>query len=202
MTLNDTKLEESETLFQTLPSLPSHFERFQCVSHKNEILICGGYNNRDCYSYHTLKNQYKLICSYPDSIGLVGHCVVKRINNNNSDIITLLSFGGANKHVLVMKYKSVWDNTEQNKKENIIQYNKWIPWTDNFHVSIEIGRKKDDYEGVRAVIGGSNNHLLFIAYHPKNISVYNLNKYQFVKHQALSFNILSGYHCFVKKNKK
>ncbi|ETO07760.1 hypothetical protein RFI_29630 [Reticulomyxa filosa] len=206
MTLNDTKLQECETLFQTLPSLPSFFERLQCVSHNNEILICGGYGNHACYSYHTLKNQYKLICSYPNTVYLYGHCVVKRINNsnNNPDIITLLSFGGEHKHVLVMKYKSVWDDTEKNEKVNTMQYNKWIPWTDNFHVSIEIGRKKENYNRARAVIGGSNNHLLFTAYYPNRISVYDLNKYTFIKHHTLPYIISSnnfGYRCFVIKTR-
>ncbi|ETO16304.1 WD repeat-containing protein [Reticulomyxa filosa] len=200
MDLNDTKLQELDTIFQTLPSLPSSFKKPQCVSHKNEILVCGGYNNGNCYSYHTLKNQYKLICSYPETIQLVGHCVVKRISNN-SDVTTLLSFGGQHKHVLVMKYKSVWDDTKKSKTEDIIQYNKWIFWTDNFHVYVEIGRNKDDYEGACAVIGGSNNHLLFIAYYPHNISVYDLNKYQFVKHHVLSSDNFLGYNCFVIKTK-
>ncbi|ETO29517.1 hypothetical protein RFI_07604, partial [Reticulomyxa filosa] len=130
----------------------------QCVLHKHELLICGGYEQRACYSYHTLKNEYK------------GHCVVELINNsNNKDInqITLLSFGGSNKHSLVMKYVN----------------------------------RDHDYFGVRALIGGSNNHLLFITYFYKNISVFDLNTFQFIKHNILPTNYDIGYHCFVSKSK-
>ncbi|ETO02869.1 hypothetical protein RFI_34544, partial [Reticulomyxa filosa] len=65
------------THFQTLKELPTPLSQSQCVLHKYEILICGGYDQRACYSYHTLKNEYKFICKYPIGVGLYGHCVVK-----------------------------------------------------------------------------------------------------------------------------
>ncbi|ETO05823.1 hypothetical protein RFI_31574, partial [Reticulomyxa filosa] len=151
------------THFQTLKELPTPFEQSQCVLHKHKLLICGGENERTCYSYHTLKNEYKFICDYPSDVELYGHCVLKLVDgNNNNDKdnnqITLLSFGsgwsGSNKHTLLMKYVSVWsdDNnndeneneTNKSKKFNQLNksnnYNEWIPFTDNHNHPIIIGR--------------------------------------------------------------
>ncbi|ETO35654.1 hypothetical protein RFI_01408 [Reticulomyxa filosa] len=51
-------------------------------------------------------------------------------------------------------------------------YNEWSPFTDNHNDPIIIGRDENhNYEGVRTVIGGINNHLLFITYYENNISV-------------------------------
>ncbi|ETO05504.1 hypothetical protein RFI_31892, partial [Reticulomyxa filosa] len=104
------------TLFEPLASCSSQFIKTQCVTHNHEILICGDYFKRDCYSYHILKDQYKHVCSYPSSVQLDGHCVIKCINNanDNANELILLSFGGQSngkkKHTLIMKYVSVWDN--------------------------------------------------------------------------------------------
>ncbi|ETN99007.1 hypothetical protein RFI_38481, partial [Reticulomyxa filosa] len=135
------------------------------------------------------------ICEYPSHIELDGHCVVKLVDNNNKDRnqITLLSFGGSaytKKHTLVMKYISVWSNISKN-------CNEWIPFTDNRNRPIIIGRDENHfYQGVRAVIGGSNNHLLFITYLYKNISVFDLNTFQYIKHDKLPTGNLIYYHCF------
>ncbi|ETO07763.1 hypothetical protein RFI_29628 [Reticulomyxa filosa] len=76
----------------------------------------------------------------------------------------LLSFGGYPKHTLAMKYISVWDNIS-NKSNDSNNFNEWIPFTDKHNHPIIIERDKYHYhEGVRAVIGGRNNHLLFITY--------------------------------------
>ncbi|ETO02746.1 hypothetical protein RFI_34667 [Reticulomyxa filosa] len=88
-----------------------------------------------------------LICNYPSDVKLSGHCVVKLVDNNNnnnndSNQITLLSFGGYNKHTLVMKYVSVWSNDNQSKILKILnKYNQWIPFTYNHNHPIIIGRK-------------------------------------------------------------
>ncbi|ETO08002.1 hypothetical protein RFI_29387 [Reticulomyxa filosa] len=163
------------TSFQSLKDLPTPLSQSQCVLHKHELLICGGYEQRACYSYHTIKNEYKFICEYPSDAQLRGYCVVKLVDNNNKDKnqITLLS----------------------NKFDN---YNQWISFTDNDNHSIIIGRDNDNYIDVRALIGGSNNHLLFITYLKNKISVFNLNTFQFIKHDHLPFymNYLP-FHCFV-----
>ncbi|ETO08729.1 hypothetical protein RFI_28658, partial [Reticulomyxa filosa] len=134
----------------------------------NEIIICGGVNKSDCYSYHMIKNQYKLICSYPEEVTLLGHCVVKLANDKKSaNGTTLLSFGGRYKHTLVMKYVSVWGKESNGIAKDC---NQWFPFIDkNSNRAVSIGRDEDIYSEVRAVIGGSNNNLLFVMYLPKNI---------------------------------
>ncbi|ETO30070.1 WD-40 repeat protein [Reticulomyxa filosa] len=206
------KFEQSQhtitsTLFQILKALPTPLYQSQCVIHKHELLICGGYKQRSCYSYHTIKNEYKFICNYPSHVALEGHCVVKLVENNKGkNKITLLSFGsdcdGRNKHTLAMKYVSVWSNGNDNeinkfkKSNNSSKCNKWISFTDNHNNPIII----DSYQGVRAVIGGINNHLLFITYRKNNINVFNLNTFQFIKRDTLPINGRIQYHCFVLKS--
>ncbi|ETO35155.1 hypothetical protein RFI_01919 [Reticulomyxa filosa] len=186
------------TIFQTLKELPTPLTQSQCVPHKNELIICGGSYERACYSYHTLKNEYKFICEYPSDVKLSGHCVVKLIDNNkDSNQITLLSFGSGwdgKNHTLVMKYVSVWDNKSNN-------HNQWVPFTDNRNHPIIIGSDQDhDYVGARAVIGGRNNNLLFITYPINNISVFDLNTFQFIKHDTLLTNDYIEFHCFVSNS--
>ncbi|ETO34871.1 hypothetical protein RFI_02217, partial [Reticulomyxa filosa] len=192
----------TSTSFQILKDLPVPLSRSQCVLHKHEILICGGEGSQACYSYDTLKNEFKFICEYPSDIILRGHCVVKLVDNNSKDDnqITLLSFGGWDKHTLIMKYVSVWsneNNNSDNEKNRSNNYNKWVPFTDNHNNPITIGRIEDIYEGARAVIGGSNNHLLFITYPIDNISVFNLNTFRFIKYSTLLIQDFSiANHCF------
>ncbi|ETO35981.1 hypothetical protein RFI_01081 [Reticulomyxa filosa] len=109
MDQSDMKVDETfnfvGTPFETLASLPIPFLDAQCITYKDEILIYGGYQQRNCYSYHIIKHENKLICSYPDDIDLEGHCVVKMVNNDKNDNkdsneITLLSFGDRTKIVL------------------------------------------------------------------------------------------------------
>ncbi|ETO25972.1 hypothetical protein RFI_11165 [Reticulomyxa filosa] len=176
----------SDPIFQRLTNLPFPLKDSQCVWHKDEILICGGPEERKCYSYHTYTRKYKEICWYPFEVTLDGHCVVKLedINkNNDSDHITLLSFGfssrGMHRHTLVMKYVSVWDNPKKLKKPEFC--NTWYFLNDSHQLKIIIG-KNEDYQGVRAVIG---NGLLFITYPRNNISVFDLYRHQFIKHAIL-----------------
>ncbi|ETO28780.1 hypothetical protein RFI_08346 [Reticulomyxa filosa] len=187
------------TSFETLASLFVPLYRSQCVFHKHEILICGGHNEKDCYSYHTIKNQYKRICSYPkNTIPWGGHTVLKRIEKNDPNAITLLSFGGQFKHTLVMKYTSVWNNDQDDEMEmekekrkgkpKYYKYNEWFPFMN-----------RQNYTGVRAVIGGNDNHLLFITYYPKNIDVFDLNIFQYVNCSTLPIGDYIQDHCFVLK---
>ncbi|ETO36035.1 hypothetical protein RFI_01027 [Reticulomyxa filosa] len=201
--MGNQNASHTSTLFQSLKELPIPFWQHQCILNKDELLICGGWNQKNCYSYHTLKNKYKFICKYPTDT-LLGHCVVKLVENgnNNKDInqITLLSFGGFYKHTLMMKYVSVWNENKMNKSKKLKtsnNYNEWIPFTDNHNNPIIIGRYEDNYWGARAVIGGSNSHLLFITYRDKNISIFNLNTFQFIKHDTLPADNVIFYHCFV-----
>ncbi|ETO12529.1 hypothetical protein RFI_24844 [Reticulomyxa filosa] len=176
----------TSSLFQILKELPTPISQSQCVLYKQELLVCGGWNEKNCYSYHTIKNEYKFICEYPKDVKLFGHCVVKLLNNKNKDNneITLLSFGGYSdkKHTLIMKYKSVWNNDENNKLHN---YNKWVPFKDNNNNTIDIGGYSENYQGACALIGGNNNNLLFITYRRNNISIYNLKTFKCIKHDNL-----------------
>ncbi|ETO16697.1 hypothetical protein RFI_20641 [Reticulomyxa filosa] len=189
--------------FQNLKDLPIPLSDSQCVLHKHELLICGGFKQKACYTYHTLKNEYKFICEYPSDVEINGHCVVKLVDNNkDTNQVTLLSFGGKKKHTLTMKYVSVWDNdndNEMNKLKKSNNYNEWTSFTDSHNHPIIIGRSCDDYHGLRAVTGGSHNNLLFITYFYKNISVFDLNRYIFIKHDILPTNYIN-YHCFVSKS--
>ncbi|ETO34790.1 hypothetical protein RFI_02295 [Reticulomyxa filosa] len=173
----------SNQIFQILKELPTPLCLSQCVLHKHEILICGSWDKRACYSYDIIKNEYKFICDYPSDITLEGHCVVKLVDNNSKDSsqITLLSFGGLHKHTLIMRY----------------QLQSMVPFKDNHNHPIIIGRNNDYYIGVRAVIGGGNNNLLFITYYEKNISVFDLNTFQFIKHDTLPDKNYVEYYCLV-----
>ncbi|ETO15458.1 hypothetical protein RFI_21906 [Reticulomyxa filosa] len=189
----------SKQIFQNLKNLPIPLHQTQCVLHKHELLICGGFFERACYSYHTLKNEYKFICEYPSDVRLYGHSVVKLVNNNkDSNETTLLSFGGnefVKRHTFMMKYISVWSNMS-NKSNELNNYNQWVPFTDNHNHPVIIGRDQNhSYIGVRAVIGGSNNHLLFVTCY-NNISVFDLNTFQCIKQDKLLAYSFSC-HCFV-----
>ncbi|ETO25194.1 hypothetical protein RFI_11942, partial [Reticulomyxa filosa] len=194
------------TRFELLSSLPVGFSLAQCVVHDEELLICGGYRTNQCYSYHLHRKRYKYICCYPKEIELIGHCVVKRVDINNSRAITLLSFGGLHKHTLVMRYKSVWNGEEEKDAsacDKTKAWNKWVCLTENNNDPILIGSSRDNYSGARAVIGGSNNHLLFITHYPKDIAVFDLNTFQCINHQSLPIcdDCWIWYHCFVANTK-
>ncbi|ETO15541.1 hypothetical protein RFI_21822 [Reticulomyxa filosa] len=175
-----TTMATTDQIFQTLKELTIPFIKSQCVLHKHEILICGGYDQNSCYSYHKIKNEYKFICDFPNDVILWGHCVVKLVyNNKDSNQVNLLCFGGHFKHTLIMKYVRVCDNLS---KEN--NQNKWTPFTDNNNI-IKIEKDSNNYYVVLAVLGGINNNLLFITYYPHCIIVFDLNTYQFIKDDNL-----------------
>ncbi|ETO27298.1 hypothetical protein RFI_09833 [Reticulomyxa filosa] len=58
----------------------------------------------------------------------------------------------------------------------------------------------DDFHGIRAVIAGSDNHLLFFSYYPSTICVFNLKTCEIVKSETMPVNIVTRSHCFVSKN--
>ncbi|ETO05056.1 hypothetical protein RFI_32341 [Reticulomyxa filosa] len=182
---------------EALRSLPTPLSRCQCVIYKDEILICGGDSNNNCYSYSTAKNEYKYICSYPEKLKLEGHCVVRLPDNKDWSGITLLSFGGGDKdkkHTLQMKYKSVWDDESSSSSSKVMEdenVNKWVK------SQKKIGTEEDDYRCARALVGGSNNHLLFITYYPKYIAVFNLNTFEREAKGKFELKVCANYHCFV-----
>ncbi|ETO32131.1 hypothetical protein RFI_04984 [Reticulomyxa filosa] len=178
----------SDQAFQTLKELPIPLHQAQCVLHKHELVICGGRLQRACYSYDILKNEYKFICNYPSNVTLWGHSVVKLVDNNNNN--------NEDKNQITL---FVW-NKISNKSNEFNNYNKWVPFTDNHNHTVIIGKDDDSYEGARAVIGGNNNHLLFITY-SKYISVFDLNTFQFIKHGYLLTGNSILLHCFVANPK-
>ncbi|ETO27184.1 hypothetical protein RFI_09948, partial [Reticulomyxa filosa] len=187
--------------FQALAPPPVPLRYAQCIAHKYEILICGSCNNSECYSYDTIKKQYKYICSYPEEIALDRHCVVKYVEENDKkNEITLLSFGGQGmeraKHTLVMKYISVWDDESVKAHSN-----EWHPLVDNTNKVVTIGRKVDNYKGALATIGGSNNNVLFITYYPRNISIFDLTTFEYIKHDIVPIENWLVFYCFVSKKK-
>ncbi|ETO03220.1 hypothetical protein RFI_34190, partial [Reticulomyxa filosa] len=175
----------------------------QCISFKDEVLICGGYKTNDCYSYHTLQKKYKYICSYPADVELIGHCVVKI--KQTDDVIHLLSFGGQGcetvKQTFVMKYKSVWnDISNVDSKEDNQEFNIWIKNDNNKN----IGKYKENLKGAKGLICGQNDDLLFITYYPKNIKIINLNDMSEIHQNKIEIscnNYNFGYHCFEKLEK-
>ncbi|ETO14957.1 hypothetical protein RFI_22410, partial [Reticulomyxa filosa] len=175
---------------ETLPDLPGKLLKVQCVAYKQELLICGGYDVKECYSYHTVKNKYKLICSYPEEVSLWGHCVVKFVSNESANGVTLLSFGGLYDHTLVMHYESVWESEA---------CNKWVPLSDKDDKTVLIGGNRTNYSGVRALVGGSKHHLLFITYPPANIDIFDLKSLQYIKQDWLPVNSRDSinWHCLV-----
>ncbi|ETO04886.1 hypothetical protein RFI_32510, partial [Reticulomyxa filosa] len=78
--------------FQNFTELPKPSEALQCLSFKDQILLCGGFETSNCYSYHTIKNRYKYISSYPNVIELYGHCVVQltHLQADSNEINVLL----------------------------------------------------------------------------------------------------------------
>ncbi|ETO09042.1 hypothetical protein RFI_28346 [Reticulomyxa filosa] len=138
------------------------------------------------------KNGYKFICKYPSDAKLDGHYVMKLVDNNSKDSsqITLFSVG----------FNYVGSNIS-NKLDKLNNYNKCVPFTDNHNHPIIIGREYDNHCGIRVVIGGSSNHLLFITYYRFKISLFGLSTFQFIKHDKLPTNDDIWYHCFVSKLK-
>ncbi|ETO07754.1 hypothetical protein RFI_29636 [Reticulomyxa filosa] len=67
-------------------------------------------------------------------------------------------------------------------------------------MNVIIGSDHGDYQGARALIGGINNHLLFITYPKSNISVFDLNTFQYIKHATLPTNNSIWDHCFVSNS--
>ncbi|ETO07696.1 hypothetical protein RFI_29695 [Reticulomyxa filosa] len=139
---------------------------------------------------------------------LHGHCVVKRVSSKEAADMTLLCLGGdknEQKYTLTLNYVSVWDKRGSDTMATATTtaivnkcWNEWIPLTDSEDKEIRIGKEEDDFAGMRAVIGGSQSHLLFITYYPKNIDVFDLNTFQYVSRSTLPIHEdWIRYHCFV-----
>jgi len=85
-----------------------------------------------------------------------------------------------------MNYQSVWDNQAMKTHRN-----EWklAPFT--------IGEENDNLFGIRALIGGSQNQLLFVVYLYHHIQVFDLHSYQSIGTYRLPFEFY-GPCSFVK----
>ncbi|ETN97414.1 hypothetical protein RFI_40115 [Reticulomyxa filosa] len=97
------------------------------------------------------------------------------------------------KKTFSMKYKSVWEISDSKSEHQ--SFNTWI----RHNQDTNIGKLEDDLIGVRGLIGGINNDLLFITYSPKNIKVIDLKTMKPLT--GIKNNIIPifgiDYHCLV-----
>ncbi|ETO07438.1 hypothetical protein RFI_29952 [Reticulomyxa filosa] len=117
-------------------------------------------------------------------------CGLKLIDNSNE--IKLLSFGGnkETRHKLVMKYVSVCDNI--NKPNEFNNCNRLIPFTYNYIIQLSL-------EDIKVIVIMKNNNLL-LSLRKNNISLFDLNKFQFIKPDTLPTDNWICYNCFVYSN--
>ncbi|ETO00870.1 hypothetical protein RFI_36570, partial [Reticulomyxa filosa] len=100
-----------------------------------------------------------------------------------------------------MKYKSVWEISDDqcSSKSEHQPFNTWI----RHNQDTNIGKLEDELRGLRGLIGGINNDLLFITYHPENTEIIDLKtmkqltgiKNRIIPIEKHKFGI--GYHCFL-----
>ncbi|ETO08836.1 hypothetical protein RFI_28551 [Reticulomyxa filosa] len=111
-----------------------------------------------------------LICQLPIEYLREGSHILKLPNKDDSKETILLLFGGAYGRISVMNYTT--------------GYNEWNPLINSNKEPTCITKKHPYYRGLRTVIGGSNNNLLFIIYY-KAIDVFDLNIYEYVANASL-----------------
>ncbi|ETO14832.1 hypothetical protein RFI_22535 [Reticulomyxa filosa] len=171
-----------------------------CVSLDDELLICGGSNSRNCYSYHLGKREYKLVCSYPNDATLGGHTVVLcPPRSSTEDTFTLISFGVSSlKHKpLQMEYESVWN---ERKSTTASTRNEWTPIMDTTNEAN--GQSSINLQGCRGVVSGLHNDLLFVTRYPNKIDVLSMQTWTPLKRVQnntvpLSITNTLEFHCFV-----
>ncbi|ETO35187.1 hypothetical protein RFI_01888 [Reticulomyxa filosa] len=159
----------------------------QCVVFGDEILILGGNDRGSCYSYHTIKKGYRFITLYPERAATQGHIVVRydKILHNqlnpeseNGLEMVLLSIGGKREirpsHTLVMKYHSVWDDTNTKINANT---NEWVSLTEE--KTNELIKFKEYLASARGCLSGKNGNLLIVSVN-KTIDVINLDTCQYL----------------------
>ncbi|ETO11881.1 hypothetical protein RFI_25495, partial [Reticulomyxa filosa] len=176
--------------FESMHRLPENFPKTQCVALARELLIFGGRRQVNCYSYHIRGNQYRFLSSFPSNYTTWGYCVVKIPKANDQKDTTLWIFGGYDGKVSIIKYASVW------KKKAGIQWLSQVNSTNTKPIYIQCNQR--DYCGVRAVVGGRNNNLLFVTY-SKSIDVFNMSTCKYVSKFSLPIVDTLNYHCLVLK---
>jgi len=198
--------QSTESIVHSQPELPENLQRCQSVLWNDEILICGGFLKRACYSYHIPSKKYQKICDYPSTVTPQGHAVVIINQSKSNSQVKLLSLGGKDNHMAMMTYQSVWktkpkekegpEEQEEGEKEETTHKNewKWIRLLD---------RSNGEYEGCRVVIGGKRNDKLFVTHLPNRIDMIDLNDnddlewVSNIENGLLPVENSLSYHCFV-----
>ncbi|ETO30866.1 hypothetical protein RFI_06254 [Reticulomyxa filosa] len=177
----------------------------QCIMMGDEIVMCDGDVDSNCYSYHCKKRSYRFVAEYPNTVWtpLIVRCdrvLDEQVQGCNE--MLLLSFCGKEEangsELWIMKYKSVWnDDDNDDKKEQTYthqQMNEWVPLIDP-QTSQRI-QFKQEYEQAEACVGGDkDNHLLFISY-LTNVDIVDLRTCQCV-HSLQSLPQSLYHHCMV-----
>ncbi|ETO06315.1 hypothetical protein RFI_31081 [Reticulomyxa filosa] len=173
----------AESVFKRLLSLPFQFRYPKCVCFGDEILICCGDERRIIYSYHTVQNKYKKIAEYLDGVAAFGITLIKwytepdNKQNPESYIDDEIS-------------KCLGGHT-RTKRSNI---NKWV------EAPQSIENTENDMSNVATLIGGSNNHLLFVTYPPNQIMVLDSKSLHMLAKHTLPFYLFVGNHCIFNTN--
>ncbi|ETO32398.1 hypothetical protein RFI_04716 [Reticulomyxa filosa] len=191
-------LEKEENKgFKSLPTLPLAMYQSQSVLvFDSEIALCGRRMNSECYSYHTQRQEYKRIGSYPKEVQLLGHCVIACDTKETKEpYALLLSFGGRLSHTLLMKYKSVWtsnnnnnDNDNDNDNDDNDENEKWNEWIDLKWIGDD-KREEENWSKCRGALGGRNKDLLFVAHYPSTIDVIRVNTHERTLQYVCNFHL-------------
>ncbi|ETO05954.1 hypothetical protein RFI_31442, partial [Reticulomyxa filosa] len=86
---------------------------------------------------------------------------------------------------------SVWEDIPEQRDPNI---NKWV------EAPQSIGDAENDMSNVATLIGGSNNHLLFVTYPPNQIMVLDSKSLHMLAKHTLPFYLFVGNHCIFNMN--
>jgi len=144
--------------------LPKAMHNAVLISVEGEILI-SACRERICFSYHEIKKDYKPFAKYPFLPDC--HFIVRCLNAENETI--LISFGGLSKkdkHMLFLKYKSVWnENGNEEKESDLLKWSKINPFTNTQpNEIIHFGRspracviQNDKNENILIITGGSES---------------------------------------------
>ncbi|ETO25786.1 hypothetical protein RFI_11349 [Reticulomyxa filosa] len=173
---NSSLGQANSPYFETLETLPCLFRNPQCILFDNEIIICGGLWNSGCFSYHILKNEYKRVCAYPTFISRLDTIVIQHE-------ATIWFFCKPQNQVMILKYQSVWDESNEPKNEIVP-----IDNLENLH-----------YETLQCVvIGGSKDGFLFLVHPPNVIQVLNLKSLELVAQNVLPIERATSFTSFIK----
>jgi len=174
----------SEPNIRSMADLPQKMKDPQAVYFppNHELLICGAFEIRTCYSFQTINNKYKQICQY--KFHPQNHFVTSYFNEKASRfrLITLRLDG----ILLYMNYNSVWAENAKNANSN--EWSKFNPFC---HEKNQTSTIHGLTEGLRACVIKNNRTgdiLLMVTCYPRRIFVYNLSKNAFLVESKNAFD--------------